>query len=838
LEYKIGDVIHIYGLNFKVAEVKKGGLGIVYICYCPSIGTVAIKSFQEGYFHREDKISDQIVRNFYHEAEVWVKLGIHENIVEAFYVFPLDYKPHIVMEYVDGGDLEEKLRQGRLSISEALYFAIQFCDGMTYANSVDLGDGRKGIVHRDIKPSNIMLTREGVLKITDFGLVKALGASTAEEPWGTPEYMSPEQFRTMDVDTRSDIYSFGVVLYEMLSGRLPFSPFYVEREAQEISRGEDIFRLMDLLGFKLAIAEKLISSGYKSLRSIVIATPAEISAETGLLQEDAGRIIQSARWLFYRHQHQQAPPKPLRHMNSQIPEELDLIVMKCLEKKPEYRYKNFKALREKLMEIYQRKYGKMPKVKKRIRNLTATDICNKGASFFALGRSEEAMSYFNKALEINPKHADAWLGKGIVLIVHGRYKEAIECLDNAIKIRPGNVIAWYNKGLALDNLGKHIEAIEYYDKILEFNPRHTDALSGKGVALSSLRRYEEAIECFNKALEINPGRIETWIQKGLAMVTLNKYDEAVKCFDKALEINPRFDAAWYGKGFVMIRLNEYEKAVECFNRVLEIKPEHAEAWYSKGYALVRLGRYEEAVECFDYALKIKPTNVMAWYEMGVTLSLMGRYGEAMICYDRALEINPRHVKTWIHKGAVLGELGRYREAIECFDRTLDIDPGNAEGWYCKGLALDNLGRHIEAIECYDKVLEIDSRHAYAWSKKGLALIRQGKHEEAIECFNKALEISPRDIDAWRGKGFALISLGKNEEAIKCYEKALEINPRLPQTLYNKAIALIRIFKEGGGLHMLRDALICVNKALKMDPNFESAQKLKHELERIIKYYQI
>jgi len=223
MEFKIGDVLLD---KYRVTKViKSGGFGVVYICeYLPKTSVrFAVKSFKDEYFEREE-----VIKNFYHEAEVWVKLGYHGNIVRAFWVSELAGKPHIFLEYVDG-NLRDWIRDKRTTVLSANTFAYhcylfveQFCDGMIYANNKDLGEGKKGIVHRDIKPENIMLYKDAILKITDFGLVKALGRPTAENPTGTPEYMSPEQFRTMDVDQRSDIYSFGVVLYEILFGRRPF----------------------------------------------------------------------------------------------------------------------------------------------------------------------------------------------------------------------------------------------------------------------------------------------------------------------------------------------------------------------------------------------------------------------------------------------------------------------------------------------------------------------------------------------------------------------------------------------------------------------------------------
>jgi len=217
MEFDIGDVL--FDMYRVIEVIRTGGFGIVYICERISGPSqkVAVKTFKDEYFEDEETIN-----RFYHEAEVWIKLGSHVNIVRADVVMSIEGKPHVFMEYVDGGNLGDWIEDKRLSLFNISFFAHQFCEGMIYANNKDLGEGKIGIVHRDIKPGNMMLTKGSNLKITDFGLVKAIGSPTTETPAGTPEYMSPEQFITMDVDQRSDIYSFGVVLYEMIFGRRPF----------------------------------------------------------------------------------------------------------------------------------------------------------------------------------------------------------------------------------------------------------------------------------------------------------------------------------------------------------------------------------------------------------------------------------------------------------------------------------------------------------------------------------------------------------------------------------------------------------------------------------------
>jgi serine/threonine protein kinase len=198
------------------AQVGLGGMGTVYRGTQLSLGRpVAIKVLRvsDGYdFAFEDR--------FRREARAMAALN-HPNIVAIYDYGHLGAEfLYFVMEYVDGTDLGEIMRLGRMTPELALQLLPQICAGLEYAHS-------KGIVHRDIKPANIMLTRQGEVKIADFGLAKdvARTASIATEThmvMGTPEYAAPEQFNAhREVDHRADIYAFGVLMYQMLTGALP-----------------------------------------------------------------------------------------------------------------------------------------------------------------------------------------------------------------------------------------------------------------------------------------------------------------------------------------------------------------------------------------------------------------------------------------------------------------------------------------------------------------------------------------------------------------------------------------------------------------------------------------
>ncbi|MBI3851718.1 MAG: tetratricopeptide repeat protein [Verrucomicrobia bacterium] len=672
--YTKGDVI---GGKFEVlGTLGKGGFGVVLLVYCRDTHEVcALKTF------RDELLANPTAREaFKKEALLWVNLEEHPFILAARWVEEAFGRLFVSMDYI-APDAEGRVSladhlahaDGRLDTNQILKWGIEFCMGMEHANS-------RGIeCHRDIKPANILITRDGILKISDFGL-----ASAAEAAWrlrnghcamlaalgsdlsfgfsliethgrklcGTPGYIPPEVLRGDSSDRRSDIYSLGLVLWQMAAGsRVP--PFLVAY------RG-------DMGGYLLGIYE----------------------------QQMANCV-------------------------TRVGGSLESVIERCLQPKPSERYGSFEELRDVLEPIWERRTGKKLEIPK-LEEWTVISWNNKGGALDALGRYDEAIECFDKALAIDSQNAKVWVNKGGVLEALGQHEEAIGCFDKALAIDSRDASAWNNMGNVLCALGRHEEANGCFDKALATDPRNARVWDNKGNGLHALRRHEEAIACYDKALAIDRRHGGTWVNKGNVLRALCRHNEAIGCYDKALEMDPLFAPAWYTKGNALNDLGQHEEAIYCHDKALAIDPYSAPAWINKGGALDGLGRHTEAIGCFDKALAIDSRCAAAWYNKGNTLFALRRYEEGIQCCDKALATEPRNANAWYNKGIALCVLGRHGEAIGCYDKALAIDPLNAKGWMGMGAALDAVGRGEEAISSYRKFVQLSP----ADDVKLIALARQ------------------------------------------------------------------------------------------------------------------
>lgn len=364
VEWDVGDVID--GRYEIISELGRGGMGrVVKARHLQWQREMAVK------MPHAHLVADAAARErFVREAQTWVNLGLHPNIVQCWYVRELGGVPRLFLDFVDGGSLKEAIRQGRIATDDwagILDVAIQACDGLGYAHE-------QGVVHRDVKPANLLLTSDGRVCVTDFGLVKLAGLEDVkgddqtEAPCdcgltmtgsevGTPEYGAPEQWgEARHADARADVYAMGMTLFELCTGRRPF---------------------------------------------------------------DDGSHNDPAHVLIGRHLTSPVPDP--RSFNAEIPDDLAEVILQCLAKAPDKRPQSAQVLREGLVAIHERIRGtSYPRHVPEAAEIRAPALNNQAISLWDLGKIPEAIEALEAALKADPMHLLANRNLGLMRWELGR----------------------------------------------------------------------------------------------------------------------------------------------------------------------------------------------------------------------------------------------------------------------------------------------------------------------------------------------------------------------------------------------------------------------------------
>ncbi len=379
---------------------------------------------------------------------------------------------------------------------------------------------------------------------------------------GTLTHMPPEQFIDAGLcDERSDIYSFGVVLFEMVTGLVPFLAAPPRRDCQD-----DVERFMSDMH-----------------RLHCDATPPSVG-----------------------------PP-------------LGAVIGTCLQKYPGLRYQTFRDLRNELEGVFRAHSGQTPPIPKSgemgatewnnrglslqamgrtdealdcfIRSLefdscSADAWSNKGIALELLGRFDEALHCYDKAFAIDPTDSSYWNNKAACLLRLGKLKEALGCSETALLLNPNNAPAWINHGLILRRLGRPSDSIDSFTRALSLDRKEPRAWANLALALQDTDRFEEAIEALSKALEVDPMNAITWAGKGWVLGRVGRFHEGLECVRKAIELDANYCFAWFAKAACEDALSDFMAAVDSFQRYLALPGEKDPG--RNDYAIRRLRELKSA----------------------------------------------------------------------------------------------------------------------------------------------------------------------------------------------------------------------------------------------------
>jgi tetratricopeptide (TPR) repeat protein len=777
--------------RFRIEDLMYGGMGFVYkVKDLKGSGFKAVKTYHNKYLWNR-----KVVENFLEEANTWIRLGRHANIVEAMFVQEVRGRPCVFIEFVEGEDLSTLISHRRLTLRLSIAFAIQFCRGMIYAQQVI-----PGIVHRDIKPGNTLVEMNGLLKITDWGLAKTAPEARVKL-LGTLPYMPPEQFKdASSVDTRSDIYSFGVMFYQMLTNRLPFTPKGYPT-LQDWRRLHSEVHPTPLREYMSDVPPEIETLVHTCLEKLPVDRPQSFEIIMTQLQDvykklygeridiieqpvsEYERLCNKAASFNSLHQFEDAVTvcKEAISLKGDIPAAwINLgIALEGLDRN------------EEALESYDRAV--------RIDPSERITWNNRGNALHALERFDEACVSYDRALELDPGYERAWNNKGWLLLDSlQRYQDALRCFDEAVRIDPNYVDAWNNRAITLWRLGKSEEAIESLDTALAINPTHVKGLGNYSGYLAGVGRYEEAVELCKRALLVNPQSYQALNHMGIALRYLQRPEEALMYWERAVDSPEEYapHEALSNMGDLLCEMGQLDKAIQYQKEALQKNPKSSIYYARLGLALHKSQNRLAAKESYEQAVILDCPDPVMFYNYALLLCELGEYEIATEQFREAIKRQHEFPEAYNNLGGTLHKMGRFEEAIEAYNKCLALQPNHAQAHNNLGLALVKLNRYSEAMTAHRKAVELKSDYGEGWRNLGILQMQMEKMNDACTSFQAAVEIDPTDYRSWTNLSAIALFQDDPKTAADCAKKALSIKPDFLVAENNLKIAKERLINSG------------------------------------------
>ena len=767
-----------FGPRYRIeALLGQGGMGRVYKALDKDLDRhVAIKVVRQGVMAEGDAL-----KRFKQELLLASKIS-HKNILRIHDMGEVGQVKFISMAYVEGQDLHQILMDNpKMPLERVLFFSRQLAEALAAAHA-------EGVVHRDLKPQNILVNKEDQIYVSDFGLAKsfnegAIGMTRTGAFMGTPRYMSPEQVEGKPADQRSDIYAYGLILYEMVTGDVPFT-------------GESTLKVM-----YQRIQEKP--------KSPKIANPSlpnwVVRIIMKCIEKDAGARYQSAYEILADLQGAAKSASGSRTLQIQLPEFTErrwvpyvggaIALVILFFALPWTRHLVIGG-GEKSTSVVS---GVPPLDRGKFVAILPFRILGDQQSlgYVAEGLNEalSAKLFQIKDLRLADDNAVARVsekdtlqktarGLGVNLIVTGSIQGDADNMSVIVNLEdiPDGKRMWTQqfRGVSKDLLtmedqisGQLVSALNVKltnEELARTSARPTDNEDAYDLYLRGRQAYRgrdsvkgtlTAIDFYQQAIQKDQGFALAYT--GLADASIYMYTE-------------KKESIWA------------EKALGAAQRAEQLKDDLPEVHFSLGSAYQATGKTSQAISEMKRGLQLAPNSDQGYLRMGNVYLDMGQQNDALTSFKKALEVNPYY---WvIHRdlGRAYYGIGENEKALAEFQQVTQLQPDNVEGWSNVATADLRLGKTQESIAAYEKSLQL-APTSLAYMNLGYVYTVSKEYPKAIEALEKAVELGPNDEAARGSLADAYRYSGQKDKADTTYDKAialafhdLQVNPQSADTM--------------------------------------------------------
>ncbi|MBA2647637.1 MAG: protein kinase [Pyrinomonadaceae bacterium] len=609
-----------------ISSLGAGGMGEVYLAEDTALGRkVALKLLPALFTEDPDRL-----RRFAQEARAASALS-HPNVAHVYEIGEADGTSFIAMEYVEGQLLEDKIGDCPLDTNEIVDIAVQTADALDAAHA-------EGIIHRDIKPANIVITPRGQVKVLDFGLAKVTARQShvpqSEAPtkiktsaglvMGTVPYMSPEQALGREIDTRTDIFSLGAVLYEMATGRQPFSGANAVEVIDHLahSQPEAIARFNYDVPAEL---ERIIRKCLEKDREHRYQSAREILVDLRNLQRDGGAQAVTT---------ERAAPQQRSNRLRLAFAALAVTILAVVGVERLIKYYTGNA------EVYQLQF--------------------KGDFYLGRGTEDDikkGIEYFNRALAVEPNHAAAHMGlAGSYVMLSDWYVAPHEVMPKAQ--------AAAMKALELDETAYPHVQLGLIKTLYEWD-------------------WVGAEKEFKRAIDLVPEDGLAHQFYGWYLIAMGRFDEARAEVKRSQELDPLNDFNTAGVGMSFYFARQYDQAVEQYRKAVGIEPKSHWSRLLLGLAYEQQGKLPEAIAELNQARRLNDSpQVLA--SLGHAYAVSGRRDEARAVIEELKETLKRKYVSPYDIATIYVGLGEKDEALRWLEKAYD----DRSGWLGMWLKVD------------------------------------------------------------------------------------------------------------------------------------------------------
>ena len=791
--------------TFEILEpIGAGGMGEVYRARDGRLGRdVAVKILPEAFGRDPARVA-----RFEREARLLAALN-HPAVAAIYGAEEASGLRYLVLELVPGETLAEKLARGPLTVREALDVGRQIMEALDAAHE-------RGVVHRDLKPSNVKITPEGKVKVLDFGLAKAVPLPHAEGPSETPtlvadpsapgvilgtiEFMSPEQARGAETDRRTDIWSFGCILFEMLSGRRAFTgrtpsdalaailtsepdwtllprntPARVRELLERCLQKDSARRLRDAgdAAVELERAQAELSSGI-SRPIVAAAAPPRDAIQTALLAAAAVAIL-AAGWVLL-HRSGRPASAPARERS------LVVLPSRDLSGSP-----GGQLVGDGIVETLSARLGQVAGVQV-VTPAAAVAASDAQADPLRAARSVGARYAVRSSIMRNGDQV--------------RIAYSVWNVQDRSQVGSGTI-----DGTAADLFGIQDRLADSVAKDLNLKDRARKTPTPTGLvsasaqekylqALGDLQRYdkassvEDAIRLLQSLAADNPGA--PLVHAALGRAYLYRFQ-------------PTKDRSWADRA-----ISEAEAA----NRLDSSLPE---VGVTLGNTQLATGQASRAESTFRRVLATDPGNVGALVGLGAAREAAGDGPGAEASYQRAIALHAYEFGPYSQLGGYYMAKGRYREAAEVFGRLSRMTPDSYRSFSNLGGALTMGCDYAGAVAAYRRALEIQPASTGALSNLGMTELWSGQPARAVELLERASGSSPSDFRVQANLGDAYRAAGREPDARRAYGQAISLAREQLRLNASDPVALELLASSLARTGQLAEARDVIARALAADP---------------------